>query len=376
MPRSFFGPCSTSFIDNDKAFFVIHSAQRAFANGLQPAPHPEAFMVSIFCFANNEIRKLTIKELSQVLRQNEGTIWVDMEDPSEAEEETLMVSLFDFHPLAIEDSQRARDEESHLPKVEDFTDYLFVIFNPVETTANSETRKTFHKLEIKTSQLSSFLSKRALVTHHYKPLRSINYTMQQCAKNPMTLGRGPDFLFHVIIDDIVDNYTPILDQLDDATDAMEDEVFHSPSQRSMVGILQLKKNIMTIRRIAVYQREMLYRLSRGEFTLITHDEMIYYRNVYDHLVRMTDLADSYRDVVSGLLDAYLSVTSNNLNQVMKVLTIISTIFLPLGVITGFFGMNFKYLPGAEWEYGVGAATLFMAAVGAGMLWVFKRNKWL
>jgi magnesium transporter len=180
----------------------------------------------------------------------------------------------------------------------------------------------------------------------------------------------------VIIDDIVDNYTPILDQLDDATDAMEDEVFRSPSQRSMARILQLKKNIMTIRRIAVYQREMLYRLSRGEFALITRDEMIYYRNVYDHLVRMTDLADSYRDVVSGLLDAYLSVTSNNLNQVMKVLTIISTIFLPLGVITGFFGMNFKYLPGAEWEYGVAAATLFMAAVGAAMLWVFKRNKWL
>jgi magnesium transporter len=104
--------------------------------------------------------------------------------------------------------------------------------------------------------------------------------------------------------------------------------------------------------------------------------MLYYRNVYDHLVRMSDLADSYRDMVAGLLDAYLSVTSNNLNQVMKVLTIISTIFLPLSFITGFFGMNFAHLPGAEWEYGVLAASLFMLAVGLGMLWIFKQNKWL
>jgi len=306
-------------------------------------------MVTILCFSNNEIRKLSMKELSQHLQQNEGIIWVDMDDPSEAEEETLMVSLFDFHPLAIEDSQNGRGEESHLPKVEDFTDYLFVIFNPVETPPTNQSRKTFHGLEIKTVQLSTFLSKRALVTHHYKPLSSINYAMQLCEKNPMTLGRGPDFLFHIIIDDIVDNYTPILDQLDDAIDTMEDEVFHSAGQKSMARILDLKRNIMTIRRIALYQREMLNRLSRGEFPLITQDEMIYYRNVYDHLVRMTDLAESYRDVVSGVLDAYLSVTSNNLNRVMKVLTIISTIFLPLSVITGFFGMNFKYLPGAEWE---------------------------
>ena len=104
--------------------------------------------------------------------------------------------------------------------------------------------------------------------------------------------------------------------------------------------------------------------------------MIYYRNVYDHLVRMTDLADSYRDTVTSLLDAYLSVTSNNLNQVMKVLTIISTVFLPLSVITGFFGMNFQHIPGATWEYGMFAILLFMVAVSVTMLWVFKRRKWL
>jgi magnesium transporter len=144
----------------------------------------------------------------------------------------------------------------------------------------------------------------------------------------------------------------------------------------MHRILQLKKNIMTIRRIAMYQREMLHRLSRGEFALITPDEMIYYRNVYDHLVRMADMTDSYRDVVSGLLDAYLSVTSNRLSQVMKVLTIISTIFLPLSVITGFFGMNFEFIPGLHWEHGHTIATLLMIAVAVGMLWWFRYKKWI
>ena len=180
----------------------------------------------------------------------------------------------------------------------------------------------------------------------------------------------------MIIDDVVDNYTPMLDNLDDAIDRTEDEVFHQPTSDTMMRILQLKRNIMTIRRVAVYQREMLNRLSRGEFPLITTDEMLYYRNVYDHLVRMTDMTDSYRDMVSSLLDAYLSVTSNRLNQVMKVLTIISTIFLPLSVITGFFGMNFTHLPIATWEHGVLVTTLGMLIVAGGMLAFFRWNDWI
>jgi len=334
----------------------------------------DRIMINIFHYLNNSIRQLTIKEFNQFLRQPDGYVWVDMENPQEAEEETLLISLLDYHPLAIEDCQSGKEEEGHLPKVEDFDDYLFIIFNPVESILFEENGRK--KMNIKTSQLSAFLSKTVLVTHHYKEQRSISYAVQMVLKNPMTLGKGPDFLFHLIIDQIVDNYTPILDTLDSAIDDMEKEVFHSPTQQSMVEILNMKRNIMTIRRVAVYQREMLNRLSRGEFSLITAEETFYYRNVYDHLVRMSDLADSYRDMVAGLLDAYLSVTSNRLNQVMKVLTIISTIFLPLSFITGFFGMNFRVIPLADMEWGIGIATLFMLTVALIMLWVFKRNKWL
>jgi magnesium transporter len=159
-------------------------------------------------------------------------------------------------------------------------------------------------------------------------------------------------------------------------DDMEREVFHEPTQDTMIRILQMRRNITTLRRVAFYQREMLNRLSRGEFSLITRDEMLYYRNVYDHLVRMTDLTESYRETVGGLLDAYLSVTSNKLSQVMKVLTIISTIFLPLSVITGFFGMNFAHLPGLNDPMGVILTTLSMLLVAGGMLWAFRRNNWM
>jgi Mg2+ and Co2+ transporter CorA len=153
-------------------------------------------MVSILQYFNNEIRKLTLKELAQCLQRQEGIFWVDLEDPNEAEEETVLVSLFDIHPLAIEDSRSGRSEEGHLPKVEDFGDYLFIIFNPIEHGTGESDRRSNYKLQIKTSQLSAFLSKRALITHHYKPLRSISYAFQVCAKNMQILGRGPDYLFN------------------------------------------------------------------------------------------------------------------------------------------------------------------------------------
>ena len=311
---------------------------------------------------DGELRRLSLKELTHCLHSDEGVLWVDLEDPLEAEEETLLVSLFDFHPLSIEDCQRGREEEGHLPKVEDFGEYLFVIFNPVEAADLHDNGTSARTVDIKTTQLSAFLSKRVLVTPHYQSLKSVAYASQMCVKNPQTLARGPDYLFHIIIDDLVENYTPILDRLDSSIEATEDEIFENPTQETMMAILQMKKNITTLRRIAMYQREMLNRLSRGEFALIMRDERAYYRNVYDHLVRMTDLTESYRENVAGLLDAYLSVTSNRLSQVMKVLTIISTIFLPLSVITGFFGMNFRYLPGLTWQHGVTVTTILMGAV--------------
>lgn len=331
-------------------------------------------MVTIYHFSNSTIRQITIKELCQLLPEPDGVIWIDLENPNEAEEETILVSLFNIHPLAIEDCQRGKDTERHLPKVEDFDDYLFVIFNPLANPVRSENGDRV--VDVRTVQLSSFIFNNCLITHHFDSMPAIDQARQLVVKNPHALGRGPDYFFHIIADTIVDQYSPAMDHLDDAIDETEKEVFHKPSERTLIRILHLKKNVLAVRRIAVYQREMLNRLSRGEFSLITPEEMIYYRNVYDHLVRMSDLADSYRDMVAGLLDAYLSVTSNKLSQVMKVLTIISTIFLPLSFITGWFGMNFRVIPIADLQYGILFATFLMVGVAGGMVWWFKRNNWM
>jgi magnesium transporter len=332
-------------------------------------------MTTICHYTPEGLRRISIKDFHRALQSNEGVLWVDMENPDEAEDETILVSLLDFHPLSIEDARRGSTEETHLPKVDEFPGYLFVVFSVVEALPGAG-GSSLSGPTICTRQLSAYITSRVLVTHHYQPLRSIGTVNQFLSKNPELMKRGPDYLFHLIIDDVVDHYTPILDSLDDSLDRLEKDVFHSPKPRTMAHALQMKRTIMTMRRIAFYQREMLNRLSRGEFELISTNEMVYYRNVYDHLVRMTDIADTYRDMISGLLDAYLSVTSNRLNQVMKVLTIISTIFLPLSFITGFFGMNFSKMPGLDWEHGTAMASGIMLLVAVVMLWVFRRNRWM
>lgn len=331
-------------------------------------------MVKIYQFKKDAIKLLDMQELVRHVQDDkaEGVIWVDMEDPSDAEDETMLISLFDIHPLAIEDCRRGKELQRHLPKVEDFSRYLFIIFNPLQEIPGKG-RETH--VDLKTSQLSAFMFKQALITHHYGEISAIREAVQHCSKNPHALGRGPDYIYHLIIDAIVDGYNPILDRLDIAVGSIEDEVLRKPTQRCMARILRLKKDIMTIRRIAVYQREMLSRLSRGEFSLITREEMVFYRNVYDHLLRMSDLADSYRDMVAGVLDAYLSATSNRLNEIIKVLTIISTIFLPLNFITGYFGMNFEELPLIGSTPGPWVVTALMIAVVVGMLWFFKKRQW-
>lgn len=150
----------------------------------------------------------------------------------------------------------------------------------------------------------------------------------------------------------------------------------SNSSDLLVQILRLKKSMQRFKRITTYQREILSRLARGEFELVSTEEMAYYRNVYDHLVRIVDVSESYRDIINGLVDAHLSVTSNRMNSIMKVLTMMSTIFLPLTLITGVYGMNFDIMPELRWKYGYFFVLAMLVAVGGGMLMYFRKKGWL
>ncbi|MFY7998606.1 MAG: magnesium/cobalt transporter CorA [Candidatus Kapaibacteriota bacterium] len=345
-------------------------------------------MVTIIGHNNGKLKQLTIRELC-ILQTDadfkDWTVWVDMTNPTEQEEETVLIQMFLFHHLAVEDCQRERvqpEEGDHFPKVEDYGDYLYIIFNPVDIPlgalihANEDGEEPPLSINFRTRQLNAFLGENFIVTHHYEPSSAVDYTMQMCWKNQSILGRGPDYLFHIIIDQIVDHYTPVMEYFDDVLEEAENRIMASDSSDLLVQILRLKKSMQRFKRITTYQREILSRLARGEFELVSTEEMVYYRNVHDHLVRIVDVSESYRDIINGLVDAHLSVTSNRMNSIMKVLTMLSTIFLPMTLITGVYGMNFDNLPELKWKYGYFLVLGLLVSVATGMMIFFKKKGWL
>ncbi len=300
--------------------------------------------------------------------ESNDKIWVDIYDASEEESNHILKEVFGFHPLAIEDSLKyINDSKVHHPKLDDFGEYLFIVFNGIV--------KDNSVLKIKYFSLSCFLGHNFLVTiHNEKPENSIESSMKN-SLNAASFKKGPDYLLHLIFDSIVDNYYPILDDIEERINSVEDVMFKaSPSNRTLVNILSLKKELIRLMRFSSYQKEVLFKLTRADSDLISMEESIYYRNVYDHLVRISDASESYRDYVTGVLDSYLSIVNNRLNETMKFLTIVATITLPMTFITGLFGMNFDHIPFLHSEMGFAVSLIIMALVAGVMYWWFKKMK--
>ena len=322
-------------------------------------------MIEIFTFSKeNGLRRMTeVEALPGLLKDEAESVWVDLEAPTE-DEAQILSAVFNFHPLAIEDCIA----ESHLPKLDDFTDYLFLVLHGAR---RAEVAGTFATVE-----LNFFLGKRYLVSYHQQLSRSINRTKERCLKNSLSMSRGMDFLLYEILDGTVDNYFPILDDFDEVITELEQEAIHNPSPDILTRIFSLKRDGMALRRVTSPQREILNRLSRDPFMVINKRSAIYFRDVFDHLVRISDLAESYKDITTGLLEAYLSVVSNRLNEIMKVLTVFTAIMMPMTVITGIYGMNFKNLPELDWPYGYHLTIGLMVVVAVVMLGFFRRKKWI
>ncbi len=289
------------------------------------------------------------------------TRWLNLFQPTQ-EEAKVLSEVFHFHPLAIEDCL----QDVHHPKVDDYGDYLFLIIHALRPGAKS----------FETTELDVFLGKGYLLTHHKEPMDCVSRVWEQCGRTPHVV-REPDTLLHELLDGLVMDYDPVLDDLDRRVDEVEEGVFQNPTRKTLDSIFQLKKELMRIRKISAHQREMLSRLSRGEFPLISGRARLYLRDVYDHLVRVVDLEESYRDLVSGAMDAYLSAVSNRMAEVMKVLTILATIMMPLSLIAGIYGTNFDVLwPPKEWHAGFWVMILLMVVIAATMLRAFRRRGWL
>jgi len=304
----------------------------------------------------------------------EGNVcWIDLQAPVNAEIERIYSQFLPVHPLTVEDItrlQREPDEAPHFSKVEEFPDYLFVIANPLEPDRIDAESGCIH------GQLSSVLTHSILVTHHTGTSVLTKHVQELLQKNPQQASRGPDYLLHLLLDYMVDQYAPTVDTILEDLDEVESIIFQEPSPKNLNRLLTLKRRIVHLRKTLILEREVLARLTRGEFDLVDDREMVYYRNVYDHLVRYAELLETAREMVSDLMQTQLAAVSNRLNGVMKGLATISTIILPMTLISGIYGMNFEHMPEVKWYYGYPMALGLMLLVACVSFFFFRRQKWI
>lgn len=304
-------------------------------------------------------------KLPDLIADGENLVWVDMEAPTAADEK-ILADVFHFHPLTIEDARETRNQ----PKVEAFSNYLFFIVHGVnvETSSNN----------FRTKELDGYLGKNFVVTYHHENFRSIDQVKSQIRNSPYVCGRGADYLLHQILDELVDLYIPIVDDFDEAINNIEERIFQSETSNDKIleEIMNLKRSIARLRRVTSKQLNVLYRISHGEFPQIETAHLPFFRDVHDHLLRVGDLAENYRELVGGLLDIQFNVVNNRTNEVVKVLTIFSAIILPLSLIAGIYGMNFENMPELKTRYGYFATLGLMVFITVVLLIYFWRKGWI
>lgn len=287
---------------------------------------------SIYFTGKDELRlDIPVEQYSQALQDTMGILWVDFEGEESIHCEDILLKTFGFHPLAVDDALR----ETHVPKVDDWDDYIYIVLQAIHYHPGMD--------DIDTQELDIFMSHHYLVTYHDLPIPALKRVWEACQRDPRHFHHGADRILYRVTDEITADYMQVVEGLDEEIEHIEDVVFSQPSPSVVQRIFTLKRATLHLRRMISPLREVLNRLARDNYSVIDERERIYFRDVYDHLVRLHDISESLRDLVSGVLDTYLSVINNRMNEIMKTLTIITTLFMPLSFVAGFFGMNF-FLP--------------------------------
>jgi magnesium transporter len=302
------------------------------------------------------------EEIGELLRRDEY-FWLDLTGPAEAEIAQLK-EVFGFHPLALEDTLK----RGQRPKLDDFGEFMFLVYYGVEESAEGEPESV---------EVHAFLSGGYIVTTHSQRCGALEEVRERLQAQPP---RSEQFVVYRVLDGLTDTFFPVLDRLDDQIEALDEEVFDRATPQQLEQISALRRRLVELRRIAAPQRDLL---ARGiddilEIPGLEADSRNYFRDVYDHSIRISDQIDAYRDLLAGTRDAYLSIASNRLNQITKQLTVMATIFLPLSFLVGFFGQNFKWLvqqintEADFWLLGVGSLLLSVAGL---LIW-FRRSEYV
>ena len=322
-------------------------------------------MITVYVYRNGETQKTDRVDPKWLDPASGVTLWVDVVQPTPEEGQQLLADTFHFHPLSIEDAL----SEIHHPKVEPYDRYLYVILHGIDFRAGEH--------QFATRDVDFFLGDNYLVTVHDGYSRSIQKIKDLCVQHVHILEEGPVALLHRIVDSMIDNYAPEMEEIEKQMDGLEENAILGAADNLVRPILAIKRDLAELRRVVIPQRDVVGRLARREFPQISNEMAYRFRDVYDHLVRYSDEATMFQDRVTGILEGYLSAISNRLNQVMKVLTVVSTIVLPMTVLTGLWGINvplprFAGGDGVQFWWLVG----IMAAITVAMLAIFRRKRWI
>ena len=325
---------------------------------------------SLFYVPGQGIQKdLPSEQFPQLIQDQQAVLWVDfISEPPEICQPIL--EEFGFHPLAIDDAL----QETHVPKLDDWGDYLYIVLNYMDLEPRGDTWET------EVDELDIFLGRNYIVTHHDHQISAIDETWVACDRDERNVQAGADHLLYRIADHLMAAYMPAVEKIDEAIDQIEDQVFDRPSPNTLEKLFSLKRVLVAMRRIIIPQREVLNKLARDDYKVIDPRDRVFFRDIYDHLVRLHDLNESLRDLVGSVLDSYLSVINNRMNEIMKTLTVITVLFMPLTFLTGYFGMNFFEPLGnlKAWTtdpvFYLTLATIFIMPIGM-YIWM-RRRTWL
>jgi magnesium transporter len=301
-----------------------------------------------------------------VAQSGEGLLWVDI-DSTNMHQHALLEKVFEFHPLAIEDTLSPGSRV----KYEEYDRYIFVVMSVIRFDEG-----TSEPFDLATSNLYFFLGKSVLVTVHALPSKSCGAVRDRLIRSPELLARGVDMAMHNVIDQSVDAYFPLVEELNVMVDGLEERLFEQFDEKLIHEIFKAKRAAFSMRRHVGPLREVANVLTNRPNPYIRSETQLYYRDVYDHTIRIVESVDTVRDLLAGVLETYLSQTSNRMNRVMKQLSIVATIALPLVVIGGIFGMNFSQMPWTHEPFGFYGALITMAAVSLIIIWWLKKQRWL
>ena len=311
----------------------------------------------------------TREELPNLLGDKSNVVWVDLQGETDEQVELakdVLLHVFNFHPLTVEDCLETRNQ----PKVEPFDEYLYFIVHGIKP---GETNPS----NFVTKELDGYLGDNFVVTFHIQRFLSIKSVKQQIRASPYLCKRGAAYLLHKILDELVDLYMPMIDDFDQAINDLEDRVIASKTNAAVLSeVMDVRRSVARLKRISSRQLEVIYRMAHGEFPQISATVLPFFRDVHDHLQRISDLAESYRELVAGLFDIHFALSGNRTNDVMKTLAVVSAIILPLSLIAGIYGMNFENMPELKTRWGYFITLGAMVTLTAVLLFYFWRRGWI